>query len=136
MTADLITFLRARLDEDEQAARAAGGDSWTVREQSLDTVAVYDSRREPVVYDEGQPSDEQMRHIARHDPARALAEVDAKRRILAHYDEARAGVRNPVSQENYDTMRTMRWVVREVLQMLALPYADHPDYRPEWSLGV
>lgn len=51
---------------------------------------------------------EDATHILRHDPARVRADVDAKRRILDQ---------DPP---------------RETLALLALPYADHPDYRSEW----
>ena len=57
-------------------------------------------------------------HIVRWHPARVLAECDAKRRIvqcLAMYE--------PHIDTNQD----------EILQLLALPYADHPDYQQEWA---
>jgi hypothetical protein len=47
-------------------------------------------------------------HIARWDPARVLAECEARRRI--------------VTECGWET----------VMRHLALPYADHPDYRDEW----
>ena len=67
-------------------------------------------------------------HIARHDPARVLAEVDAKRRMLAiHHpyvpepDQACLGCAGGIV-----------WTDCPVLRLLALPYASHPDYRAEW----
>lgn len=64
-------------------------------------------------------------HIARHDPARVLAECEAKRRIVALHrgkppwrealpECAECGYRSPC----------------ETLRILALPYADHPDHDP------
>ncbi|MGV9803908.1 DUF6221 family protein, partial [Mycobacterium sp. NPDC003449] len=79
---ELVRWLAAQLDEDERIARAAGGDVWRRQDDSSDTVAIYDSKGEPVVYDEGWPTEEQQAHIVRHDPARVLREIDAKRRIL------------------------------------------------------
>lgn len=55
-------------------------------------------------------------HIARHDPKRTLAEVKCKRRILAEVPCTDLG------RDGY--CRTAK--------LLALPYADHPDYRDEW----
>lgn len=56
---------------------------------------------------------------------RVLAECEAKRRII------RAVKRNPNAP--WDAYAIGRDDVgREVLRLLALPYADHPDYRPEW----
>jgi hypothetical protein len=63
----------------------------------------------------GDLEDEYAEHIARWDPARVLAEVNAKRRIL---DEA-------VRLMSYDGEF-------QFLELLALPYADRPGYREEW----
>lgn len=57
-------------------------------------------------------------HQCRHDPARMLAEVEAKRRVVDRYAWLR---------EHGDT-GDAAWV----LPLLGLPYADHPDYRPAW----
>lgn len=71
-------------------------------------------------------------HIARHDPARVLREVEAKRRIV--------GLAGPiveaVPEDDWgETMHetAMAEALRPVLRLLALPYADHPDYRQEWK---
>ena len=57
-------------------------------------------------------------HIARHDPARVLAECAAKRRIV----ELQNGF--PWCQnDNFD----------DVFELMALPYADRPGYRPAWK---
>jgi hypothetical protein len=57
--------------------------------------------------------------IARWHRARVLAECDAKRRIIELQ-------RNDLRDDPQD------WEADEVLRLLALPYADHPDYRAEW----
>ena len=56
----------------------------------------------------------------RYSPAamRMLAECEAKRRIVDRY----------AYLYTHGDSGDMRWV----LPLLALPYADHPDYRPEW----
>jgi Family of unknown function (DUF6221) len=57
-------------------------------------------------------------YMARFDPARVLAECEAKRRIVKLVS---------------DVKWTGSYAVRdEVLETVALPYADHPDYLPEW----
>lgn len=61
-------------------------------------------------------------HIIRHDPARVLREVEAKRKVVDRYAWLR---------EHGDT-GDARWV----LPLLAAVYADHPDYRPEWAPGA
>ncbi|MFD0408613.1 DUF6221 family protein [Kitasatospora sp. NPDC127116] len=117
---DLRAFLIARLDEDEQAARTALGTNEVARpaEQRARWVRRGDEiwsqgRNDVIVVGKtwARPGD----HIARHDPARVLADVDAKRRVLADV-------------ESFTEDGALA-----VLQLLALPYADHPDYRPEWA---
>lgn len=63
-------------------------------------------------------------HIVRHDPARILREVEAKREIVRQADlylcDSGPGC-------GYRTKHG-----HSVLRLLALPYDDHPDYREEW----
>jgi hypothetical protein len=90
----LTEFLLTRIAEDEIAARMAvkaAGASWS-------------SKPRP----RGFSTDV---HVARHDPARVLAECEAKRVIVKE------------SKPDED------WV----LYVLAAVYADHPDYLPEWK---
>jgi hypothetical protein len=47
---------------------------------------IEDANGAVVVYDEGSPTDAEAEHIALHDPARVLAEVVAKRRILDEHE--------------------------------------------------
>lgn len=64
-------------------------------------------------------------HIVRHDPARVLRDVEAKRRLLAFADRL-------------DSIRLDNdawWMPHstDIEELLALPYSDHPDYNPSWS---
>jgi hypothetical protein len=68
-------------------------------------------------------------HIARHDPARVLRDVAAKRRILALADKTRAWTDGSAGA----TAGYAAAIVSDTLRLLALPYVDHPDFRPEWS---
>lgn len=65
-----------------------------------------------------------MSHIARHDPARVLAEVEAKRAIV---ESCRADYEYAQSR-NDDTTE----LAEEVMWALALPFADHPDFDESW----
>lgn len=89
--AELIEELRADLKAEEALAIAAGGGKWTLAEHESDTIAIYDQAGEPVVYDEGSPSEAQRRHIARHDPERVLADIAAKRAILDLHQQRQPG---------------------------------------------
>lgn len=134
---DLIEFLRARLDEDEQVARAAAdrdGEHWEVTgEGDLVTPGTGGSGyfgTGPW----GGSLGETGTHIARHDPARALAEVDAKRRTVdwlaedAAFDMPAAKAQAASREEWY-----LVTLARTTLKLLALPYVDHPDYRGDWQ---
>lgn len=136
-------FLNARLDEDEDAAQdAAGWDlSGSVRDAGLwcrDGVnSVIDSSRRRVVHGDGQaPQDAHAEHIARHDPARVLREVAAKRAIIEAADEA-TGLDISVDIDRGVGRRNMDedpYVGDLILRALAVVYSDHPDYRIEWAL--
>jgi hypothetical protein len=52
--------------------------------------------------------------------ARTRAECDSKRRLVEFFD---AMTSSPYHRE----------IGRITLRTLSLPYADHPDYRPEWK---
>ncbi|MET8773362.1 DUF6221 family protein [Streptomyces sp. NPDC004658] len=118
---DLITFLRARLDEDEQTARAAHAPNWST-----------DGRR-GLHYgvEDGWMADAlttgDADHIARHDPARVLREVEAKRMIVERFAD--------LSGEDWkpSAPRVVRLQeLRDSVRCLAVAYADHPDYRDDW----
>ncbi len=110
---DLVTFLRARLDEDETVSRAALGPTVLIADDKL------------------RPAPDQATHVRRHDPARVLREVEAKRRIVDRYADVQDGW--VAMDECPDCLFPgARWL----LQTLALSYSDHPDYRPEWAPAV
>ena len=67
-------------------------------------------------------------HIVRWDPARVLAEIDAKRRILAECE--RMLLRDRLRPGDY--WDGCRDALRSTVIALALPYADRPGYREEW----
>jgi len=58
------------------------------------------------------------------DPDRVLAECEAKRRIVE--DNPYPDAEFP----DYDGGYQSAW--EDYRKILALPYANHPDYRPEW----
>lgn len=146
---DLIAFLRARIDEDEAGARQAFAEHNDAEPQwsEIWSGAVQLGSHEDVLLTHDAAV---SRHIARHDPARELADVNSKRRILelhtgAHdCTEVYTGTYPddwPQSAPWGSPGGTWRHVIDEhfedtepcpTLRLLALPYADHPDYRDEW----
>jgi hypothetical protein len=107
---DLVEFLRARLADDEEIALAALPGPWSSNAEQDEVVC-----GDGITVCEGFAlSNRQLRatvkHIAHQDPARTLREVEAKRKILDQY---------------------LGWPV-PTLCLLALPYADHPDFDEAW----
>ena len=91
----LTEFLTARLDEDEAVARAASADpQWGGNKCSSYEWEVYAGRDEAVGVMETRSA---MEFTARYDPARVLAEVEAKRPSSpsAPTSRVRGGVRRP-----------------------------------------
>lgn len=133
---DLIAFVTARLDEDEAAAEAAAAASapdW----HHTPAVTVHG----PIIliaggeYDEFEVADidrngdDKAAHITRHDPARALREVAAKRKTLARHSPVRsAGRRMCATCLGSCTF----WPCYD-LRDLAAVWSGHPDYRQEWK---
>ena len=124
-TTTLTDFLLARIDEDEAVARGAYRDSvdddGVCHEDWTDATTAVMWGDLPAI--SGLEADYLSNHIARHDPARVLAECEAKRRIV----EALIDM-EPVEEERKEQVVTLRWAC----EMLAHPYADHPDYNPDW----
>lgn len=136
--ADLVEFLRARLDEDEQVARAAGernADDWLYRtpwrlrvdpeDEALAMVIDADETTRKAVDVTGWLVNEAARHIVRHDPARVLADMAAKRRVVSECA--------PYSPPYSDPDDGTPYFADLILRLLALPYREHPSYKQEWT---
>ncbi|WP_367138907.1 MULTISPECIES: DUF6221 family protein [Streptomyces] len=114
MTADLVAFLHARLDEDE--ATQKGLNDW----HAVDCESLPDGYRITFGCDCGVP-------------ARMLAEVEAKRKILSDLEKAEFSLSCAgIGTRPHDLLTGAVNSLRRVARLLALPYADHPDYREEW----
>ena len=100
---DVITWLRAQIDEDEQMLR--GLDSTALN--GIDSTAGDDVR----AYVE-----------------RGLAEVDAKRSIAGLH----MPIDGLCPECRYRRPNTPAPAPCPTLRLLALPYADRPGYRAEW----
>jgi hypothetical protein len=149
VTVELREFIEARLAEDEALARACDPSAWRAN----------GSWRRPAQY--GAPAAQggyvlaaagewhvlaksydvtpNTYHMARHDPARVLRDVEAKRRLINRILRYEAS-----SDGEYGCCHDAEAIGRggcpeinpneiEALRLLALPYVDHPDYNPSWS---
>lgn len=116
----MIPFLEARYDEDEAVAKAATPGAWLALDGGVQSA---DDESQWPVSQTGSARDRQDRvHIARHDPARALREIETGRAIIAAFRDEHRG-----SPDSYDGF----WCA---ILAAAYAYADHPDYRPYWKL--
>ncbi|HKY59267.1 MAG TPA: DUF6221 family protein [Aeromicrobium sp.] len=124
----ITEFLLARIAEDEEAARAVrpldhnydmGGGRQD--ERFVFTRYLPDSMDGRGNWAKDDPATSV--HFARHDPARVLAECEAKRKIV---EQARAY--SPASEYGDGE----GWALVDVMRALASVYADHPDYDQDW----
>jgi hypothetical protein len=151
---DLVQFLRARYDEETalaQRADAVDPSPWRAdvsngrpsRDQDRHKTGEFWEGQAGMVVDrdgndlwdcEGSSAlsmtSESAQHTARHHPARVLAEVDAKRQALAHYERIQQHTRRSDGGNDY---LFAEGAVRRQIQYMALPYRDDPGYRPEWA---
>lgn len=125
MSDDLVAWLRAQLDEDERVAKDATSGPWSAVESYPDAWVIngptYNIASEGR---DGDISSGDSTHIARHDPARVLAEVAAKRRIIDEH--------LPIDPcDAHDA--ALRSIPCETLRLLASVYAGRPGWREEWA---
>jgi hypothetical protein len=145
VVSELITFVRAQLDEDERVARRATAGAWveTITE-GRSVCGVQALGRLNGIPATSVPGWADAVHIARHDPARVLAEVEAKRRLLDLHEPYQAlyGVakvpqcshcselchsRSGLGCDNPDAPYPCPTV-----RLLALPYAGREGYDETW----
>jgi Family of unknown function (DUF6221) len=143
-TDDLRAFIEARLAEDEEGARNALSAHW--RPDGVNSCQVFsmadDFSTRTIAWCKNGHDDDfaNALHIARHDPARVLREVAAKRAILTavdkyldpHPGQPCTNEDNPYVDCELHSSATGR-VSPDVLPLLASVWSDHPDYRPSWS---
>jgi hypothetical protein len=98
---DLVEFLQARLDADAAYVQGGTCNCW-------------------------QPTDNGKCDNLPDCPARVLAEVEAKRKIVDLWEDPYE-VPEHERERYFEAERTT-----EILRLLALPYARHPDYDEAW----
>ncbi len=106
---DLSSFLLQRIAEDEAAARAVqGSEPWAT----------------------GQGSDTRQYWMLR-----VLADCEANRRIIEQCQEWLSYDAGQIWDwaDRGSDLALARDAARRLLKLLALRYADHPDYREEWK---
>jgi hypothetical protein len=142
MSDDLVAFLRRCLDDDERVAREALHEDavrpgeWMTEHHGMgtepSTCHIAEDRSGhywSVAHEVFIPNAE---HIARWDPARVLAEVKAKRRILDDYDIVVNAIRRVDDVEGNRLLYARRDARMSDIRWLAQPYAGYDGWREEW----
>lgn len=167
----LTEFLLARIAEDEAAARSATQGQWVrygdgrFYDYTVGLTPAFvpwpqtGGNRSPgrdysaeIV---GGVQEADGTHIVRWNPARVLAECEAKRRIVEFHSKWPVLVEGPPRFDQPGTdlntlamrmTREIAWLTQQeyvkrfgteaptapMLRVLAMPYADHPDYDENW----
>jgi hypothetical protein len=143
---DIAVFLRARLDERELMLRtdSPAQIAWATfrhADGSMRYTSVASSNGDVWVCDGHVVEPDSVQVV--FDRAQELADVAAKRRLLAGHGPGRwvdeSGGRWKDEPDNWDApwqkCAGEEWTSYpcETVRLLALPYAGHPDYREEWK---
>lgn len=162
----ITEFLLARIADDEAMAQAAvwvsddpdwdGVDSWQVISQSgsmslgpeqgaIAEVATVLGPFKGGLYMGGASTGGRRiavaEHIARHNPARILAECKAKRAIMEIHKIQQVPEDSPLRSDDEWTCLFCdedRWPqgVCGTIRAIASVYGDHPDYQREWAIDT
>jgi hypothetical protein len=128
MTAQTLTladFLAARFDEDE---------GWA---PTRHTLLCLRTGCETCIFGDDEDTIAAERVCTCGYPARVLAECEAKRRIVEAFKDAERAVagyddNNPNNPPSYWQEWGNRHALELALEVLAQPYASHPDFNPDW----
>lgn len=127
---DLALWLTAQLDEDERIARGADPDPW--KSESLgrhDQAAIKLAAPTSLIQFDGSRAAANGAHVARHDPARVLREIDMKRSLVAAHE------RRPMPKGDTADCAHCWGAVWPcpTLRLLASVYDDRPGYQETWT---
>lgn len=148
----ITEFLLARIVEDEVAARDAAlsagdrgfgdervdsGKEWVESYHEVARRRVLPDQDKKVIADCGSFVGLSIApHVSRHDPARVLAECEAKRRIVAEVEKCRSMIPAHVLGDGDEHEAVIvDWCEATVLPLLARVYAVHPDYDQAWNVA-
>ncbi|MFI5756884.1 DUF6221 family protein [Streptomyces sp. NPDC051569] len=120
----MVAFVRARLDEEDRIARAAGGDSWRT---PPDLPGEVHDRVGGIAFSVRMRGYEH--HIARQDPSRTLRRIETNRVIVDEYAEVAAlDTDSPAEDRPSGRAVGLGFAVRQ----MAAEHADHPEYKASW----
>lgn len=143
---NMVDFLLARITEDEDTANKAAKSINTrwMHSEEVPAGAEWENNDGMILGSTGYGlwdcegsntlcmDPDATAHMALHDPARVLAECNAKRLVLKH--------RKRLDRTPTDGPNDGEWGMGfsdgnyNAVLALAAVYADHPDYNKEWAL--
>lgn len=127
---DIADFLRARYAEQRELALVASPGPWQPDDEHDEVIAV-----DGITVAEGFAlSGRQLRatvdHIAAHNPAAVLDDLDAKLAIVDLMDRTLEAAEGDTEVDHYGGLSA----AEETLYRLAQPFAGHPDHKgEEWT---
>jgi len=127
-----LTWLRAQLDADERAARAAFSgqadpeNGWGA-ERSVAGPHTVITPHVGMIHEAVQAE-----HVVRWNPARVLAEIEATRRFLDDYDILVSAIRRVDDVEGNQLLYARRDARMSDIRWLAQVYADRDGFPQEW----
>jgi uncharacterized protein DUF6221 len=134
---EMVTFIRARLDEIEHDAHACSDAPWELlpeaRQVNISSAAIREEKwkyGQMTYYVASFEHVENARHVVRHDPARVLADVAMRRTMVSNLRTAI----DHAWQFGEEAREVVAQLAVMMLQRLAALDADHPDYDPGWAL--
>lgn len=153
----ITEFLEARIAEDEAVARAASTGPWFRDSGWSISAPAPEGWDGPYVVVETPRARNDSEFVARHNPARVLAECAAKRAIIKQreawpvlvekkpeFSEAAADIQSMtyrmtqemvwLSEREYAKRFGVEAPTAPMIRTLAAIYSEHPDYRQEWAL--
>jgi hypothetical protein len=135
---EMVAFIVARLDEQEERARRCTPGVWKVWGMSVmadqDGTSLAENATDVahtvMVDDAGKPRTFDAQHIARHDPVWVLAEISARREMVTglHAALTRAWQFGEEARELVAQLAVL------MLQRFAALDRDHRDYDPGWEV--
>ncbi|MFG3585108.1 DUF6221 family protein [Streptomyces sp. NPDC047990] len=135
---EIAGFLRARYAEQRALAEAATPGPWEGvidrHQRGVVDASVWSDKLGYYIAEQissGDRHEADARHIAAHDPAAVIADLDAK---LALVDLLKYQLGWNASHDRNITeheIRAMQQAAREALRILAQPFAGHPDHGGE-----
>ena len=124
---ELVRWLGEQLDKDERIAQGADPGPWknnSLGRHDQSVIKLGPPTSTSLIQFDGSRAAANGTHVARHDPARVLRDIEAKREVVRLAERA---------HDYHETfMNGFAAALEGTLRLFALAYADRPGYRRDW----